>query len=621
MNSTFLNRAPVFAVKDFIGRREDVEWVRNMLGRQTPQNCNLIGEPRVGKTSLLYYIYKQKIGLLPSQKGLYVWVRLAELPDRNSLTFWRYMLKSLLVEEEINGFIQKPRGRKESLWEVFDELNLEIGWLCKEDSYQRIIFLIDDFELLTEDIDAKDLDWLRSLATRYSNYLAFVITSTTSLPTLIKGFYETTVSPFVNLFHNRSLGLLAMQEAVELIRNAAKAESLWSLNDEDIKFLLSEAGRHPDLLKVMCGYLFEAKQISYVNRPEELYEDIKSDIRYDGHVCWLCERLIERRTDEEQQALWLLAKGDIDIERIVLRRLERHLGLVEERYGKPALFADAFEYWVSRRVKWLPQKTIQAVETKLMEYLPDQRLVRVGNQLVSLTSLENLLLSYLVDNAHRVCTTDELLENVWGMGKSKSVVEKAINRLRIKVEIDPQKPRHIISVRGEGYILRNKVDKWDIAGIRQSSSEGKIKMTIPEQQQFAITVLTQAVGFLFDEARKILAERRQRRQEMQEPDDTAALPAGVEESDKETVLKLKPGNLDKQTQEEIDHLFKLIKIQTDHRRKAEIKINKLGGILFVPPNVRVELEHPEDEILKYTQRLKKLLEKVYNRPIYIDGLE
>lgn len=151
-------------------------------------------------------------------------------------------------------------------------------------------------------------------------------------------------------------------------------------------------------------------------------------------------------------------------------------------------------------------------------------------------------------------------------------------------------------------------------------SKGETKMGMPEQQ-FAVTVLTQAVGFLFDEARKILAERRQRRQEMEEPDDTVALPAGAEESAKEPILELKPSNLDEETQDEIDHLLKLIKIQQDHRRKAEVKINRLGGILFVPPNVRVELENAEDEILKHTQKLKKLLEKAYNQPIYIDGLE
>ncbi|MBE7470064.1 MAG: ATP-binding protein [Anaerolineales bacterium] len=155
---------------------------------------------------------------------------------------------------------------------------------------------------------------------------------------------------------------------------------------------------------------------------------------------------------------------------------------------------------------------------------------------------------------------------------------------------------------------------------KKVNTTGETKMTTPEQSMFAMGVLTQAVSFLFDEARKILAERRERRQKMEEPDDRPALPDGVQASAKEKFLELKPANFDDETRKEVDHLLKLIAIQQDHRRKAEVKINKLGGILFVPPNVRVELESAEDEILTHTQKLKKLLEKVYNQPIHLDGL-
>jgi hypothetical protein len=147
---------------------------------------------------------------------------------------------------------------------------------------------------------------------------------------------------------------------------------------------------------------------------------------------------------------------------------------------------------------------------------------------------------------------------------------------------------------------------------------GGKNMVTPE---FPMMVLTQAVGFLFDEARKILAERRQRRQEMAGLDDTPTLPTDAEESAKETILTLRPANLDEDTQKEIEHILELIQIQKDHRRKAEVKINKLGGLIHVSPPVRVELENAEDELLKHTQRLKKLLERIYKQPIYIDGLE
>jgi len=73
---------------------------------------------------------------------------------------------------------------------------------------------------------------------------------------------------------------------------------------------------------------------------------------------------------------------------------------------------------------------------------------------IRLTPLENRLLVYFLENVNVVCTTDELLKNIWGHNKTRAVVEKGVNRLRTKIEIDPKRPRFILSARGEGYLLR-----------------------------------------------------------------------------------------------------------------------------------------------------------------------
>ncbi|MCL4294221.1 MAG: winged helix-turn-helix domain-containing protein [Anaerolineae bacterium] len=458
MKSEILSREPVFAGGEFVGREEEINWISSILGRQTPENCNIIGEPRIGKTSFLYHIYRQKVGLPPLKAGLYVWIRLTELRELNSLTFWRYILERLCEEEKLGPLGQyreiKPRDKAH---EVFFDLDEEIKRLWKEVGYERIIFLIDDAELvlMSEGINSEDHDWLRSLVTYYKECLAFVMSSTNPLHLLHKERFKDSVSPLMNIFHSRSLSLLAQDGAVKLIQAIAKAENTQFLN-EDIKFLLSEAGRHPDLLKIACEYLIEAKVESDSRISEEIYDDVRSDMRYDGHVRGLCQRLIERRTDQERKVLKLMAEGKNEFDdRILLRRLKKHLGLVEERDGELALFSDAFNYWMSHGDKQSEVgEPLQSSET-ILEYLPEKRQVRVRNELVSLTSLENRLLNYLTDNIGRVCTLDELLENVWGRGKSKSVVEKAINRLRAKVEVDVQRPRYILSVRGEGYILQS----------------------------------------------------------------------------------------------------------------------------------------------------------------------
>jgi two-component system response regulator RegX3 len=63
------------------------------------------------------------------------------------------------------------------------------------------------------------------------------------------------------------------------------------------------------------------------------------------------------------------------------------------------------------------------------------------------------LLSFLLDNAGRVLTRDILIDRIWGadyVGDTKTL-DVHIKRLRAKVELDPSKPRLIVTIRGLGY--------------------------------------------------------------------------------------------------------------------------------------------------------------------------
>ena len=71
-----------------------------------------------------------------------------------------------------------------------------------------------------------------------------------------------------------------------------------------------------------------------------------------------------------------------------------------------------------------------------------------------LTPLEFELLSVLARKPSQVFSREELLEQVWGYRQSSHdprVVNVHIQRLRAKVEIDPDNPEVILTVRGVGY--------------------------------------------------------------------------------------------------------------------------------------------------------------------------
>jgi len=87
-----------------------------------------------------------------------------------------------------------------------------------------------------------------------------------------------------------------------------------------------------------------------------------------------------------------------------------------------------------------------SIDFKKMEVLRDSKLV-------VLTAQEFKTLQFLVQNADRVISRDELLNEVWGYQNypSTRTVDNHILKLRQKLERDPASPVHFRTVHGMGY--------------------------------------------------------------------------------------------------------------------------------------------------------------------------
>ena len=81
--------------------------------------------------------------------------------------------------------------------------------------------------------------------------------------------------------------------------------------------------------------------------------------------------------------------------------------------------------------------------------------VSVRGQSVNLTPMEFELLYFLAANAGQVFDRETLFREVWGydyVGET-NLVDVCVRRLREKVEVEPSRPRIIVTVRGVGYKL------------------------------------------------------------------------------------------------------------------------------------------------------------------------
>ena len=108
------------------------------------------------------------------------------------------------------------------------------------------------------------------------------------------------------------------------------------------------------------------------------------------------------------------------------------------------------------------------VKARLRRQEPETELLRIadltmdvkahqvmrGNQALHLTPLEFELLAAFARNPRQVFSRQELLELVWGYRNDNAdtrLVNVHVQRLRAKVERDPDHPEVILTVRGVGY--------------------------------------------------------------------------------------------------------------------------------------------------------------------------
>ncbi len=79
--------------------------------------------------------------------------------------------------------------------------------------------------------------------------------------------------------------------------------------------------------------------------------------------------------------------------------------------------------------------------------------VKRGDEEIALTPLEFDLLLELARKPRQVHTREELLETVWGYRHASDtrLVNVHVQRLRAKIEKDPENPQIVLTVRGVGY--------------------------------------------------------------------------------------------------------------------------------------------------------------------------
>lgn len=142
-----------------------------------------------------------------------------------------------------------------------------------------------------------------------------------------------------------------------------------------------------------------------------------------------------------------------------------------------------------------------------------------------------------------------------------------------------------------------------------------------------IPILLKAIDFVFEEGRKILEERRERRK----MDDTSPKNEGQEspkktepleiEQVKEVKQDLLTSKIEDQSwlnhEEEVQHLVRLLDTYSRNYHLAKEQYAKWGSAL-VPPIIMHNLTDAENSMIETVERLQTVLSKVYKKDITLN---
>jgi DNA-binding response OmpR family regulator len=123
--------------------------------------------------------------------------------------------------------------------------------------------------------------------------------------------------------------------------------------------------------------------------------------------------------------------------------------VIRDTRSKDSIFSSLFAHFVRQQAPPVVGDTFVSRDPPVVQI--------DGQRIENLTELEFETLCYLYENRGRVCTKDELIENVYRQQYDRRVgaiedarLQTLISRLRNKL-VPNRRPRYIVTVRGEGY--------------------------------------------------------------------------------------------------------------------------------------------------------------------------
>lgn len=358
----------------FFGRKEEINQIVSRLLSSAHESTSLVGERRIGKTSLLKYLADPAIADilgLSKDKFCLVYIDFQGLTDITAQKFWKRVLKKMHrtisaigIREEIERLLIQNEIDLFDLEDLFELIN---------DEKLYVVLLMDEFEYVTlnPNLNLDFFGGLRALAIHYS--LSLVPATRRELVDLchsedIKG------SPFFNIFATVFLRSFTWQETKTMIESYTIGLD-HKFSDQEVEFVMNLGGGYPLFTQMAGNFLFDGKVRGL--HGNDLYEwAIESfSIQADDHFKYFWSHASEsekitllavvsqnqgkkKRQPTEEHLVKLYPRAKKDIVTLV------RTGMLIQYMDYYKIFSPSFQQWIGLEVLAIPgeEESTESVE-------------------------------------------------------------------------------------------------------------------------------------------------------------------------------------------------------------------------------------------------------------------
>lgn len=264
----------------FVGRREELHRLTTAMDKTQATSVNVIGERRIGKSSLLYHFFQtwsQRVR--QPERFVVVYLSLQEARCKNEIDLYQAIASELLQRSQVRNqsalaepFQVKPLNRTNFVSAI--DRWCELGVLP--------VICLDEFEVLIKakkDFNDQFYDHLRSIVN--ASKLMLIIASKRLVVHYIHDNGIT--STFFNDAQTITLSRFSDEEARDIVRLPASTipGSMAVLSTDEQRIALAWAKHHPCLLQLAGSCLYEARQLGKDESwAEQLFQQESQSILY-----------------------------------------------------------------------------------------------------------------------------------------------------------------------------------------------------------------------------------------------------------------------------------------------------------------------------------------------------